>query len=105
MKEASLHFVGTHDFEAFKSIGSSAKTTIRTIKGVDVGKKGDIITLQVAGDGFLYNMVRIIAGTLLAVGSGKIMADEITKIIDGKDRNRAGSVLPARGLCLEEVYY
>lgn len=105
MQEASKYFIGTHDFEAFRSLGSSVKTTVRTITDVKVDKIGDIIIIKVAGDGFLYNMVRIIAGTLLYAGIGKIKAYEISEILAARDRNKAGNVLPARGLCLEEVYY
>lgn len=105
MIDGAVNFIGTHDFEAFRSLGSSIKTTIRTITAIDVNKNGDIITIEICGDGFLYNMVRIISGTLLNVGCGKIKPSEISDIIESKRRERAGSVLPARGLCLEEVYY
>lgn len=105
MKEAAVHFIGTHDFEAFKSLGSSVKTTVRTITSLNVYKNDDIVKIEISGDGFLYNMVRIISGTLLFVGIGKIKPEEIPDILLSKNRKRAGKVLPARGLCLEEVYY
>lgn len=105
MLDASKGFIGTHDFEAFKSRGSSAKTSVRTITKVELVKNEDIIKLVVEGDGFLYNMVRIIAGTLIDVGRGRIPAGSIPVIIESKDRERAGKTASAKGLCLEEVYY
>lgn len=105
MQEAAAYFIGTNDFQAFRSLGSSTKTTVRTITDAEVCRSGDLIKIQVVGNGFLYNMVRIIAGTLLYVGIGKIKPMEIPEILESKDRDKAGSVLPARGLCLEKVYY
>ena len=78
---------------------------MRTIYSLDVYKDGSMITIDVYGNGFLYNMVRIIAGTLVYVGSGKIAAEDMPQIIESKDRKRAGITAPARGLCLKEVYY
>jgi len=105
MQQASKYFIGTHDFTAFKNTGSSVKTSVRTITQSEVVKCGDIVKYYVAGDGFLYNMVRIMVGTLLEVGSGKILPEDITKILSSKDRTKAGKSVPAAGLCLEEVYY
>ena len=105
MKEASKHFIGTHDFIGFAASGFSVKTTVRTIYELKVEKKDNIITIEITGNGFLYNMVRIIAGTLVYVGSGKIDAHEIPQIIASGDRTRAGITAPARGLCLKEVFY
>lgn len=105
MKNASMAFLGKHDFAAFKSTGGSAKTSVRTIGDIDLVRDGDLITLYIEGDGFLYNMVRIIAGTLMDVGRGKIPSGGIKDIIDSGDRNRAGKTAGARGLCLEKVYY
>lgn len=105
MRSACSYFIGTHDFAAFRSLGSSAKTTVRNISKLEIVKEGDILIIDIAGNGFLYNMVRIIAGTLINVGRAKTSPAEIPEIIESKDRTRAGSVLPARGLCLEEVYY
>lgn len=105
MKEASIQFIGTHDFAAFKSSGGNTKTTVRTISSLDVVKQGDYITLSITGDGFLYNMVRIIAGTLMEVGLNKIEANSIKDVILSRDRRRAGPCLPPGGLCLEKVYY
>lgn len=105
MKEACKYFIGTYDFEAFKSSGSSVKTTIRTISELYIEENNDIIKIYVTGDGFLYNMVRIIVGTLIMVGHNKIKPKEIENIIAEKDREKAGICVPATGLVLEEVYY
>lgn len=105
MSEACRYFIGTHDFNAFKSSGGSVKTTIRTITDLHIESNGDIIKIYVTGDGFLYNMVRIIVGTLIMVGNNKIKPNEIKEIIDSKDREKAGICVPANGLVLEEVYY
>jgi len=105
MQQASKYFIGTHDFAAFKNTGSSVKTSVRTITQSEVVKCGDIVKYYVAGDGFLYNMVRIMVGTLLEVGNGKVKPEDIAKILSSKDRGNAGKSAPALGLCLEEVYY
>ena len=105
MRKAAESFCGTHDFIGFASSGFSVKTTVRTIHSVRIEKHGSIITIDVTGNGFLYNMVRIIAGTLVYVGSGRIPAEDMPEIIASKCRNRAGITAPAKGLCLEEVYY
>ena len=105
MKEACKYFIGTKDFMAFKSSGSSVKTTVRTISDLYIDIKDDIIKIYVTGDGFLYNMVRIIVGTLINVGRGKISPQDIEKIIAGRDRKAAGDCVPAKGLKLVEVYY
>lgn len=105
MDKASKYFIGEHDFSAFKSTGSSVKSSERTITEATVSKSEDIIEFEIAGNGFLYNMVRIITGTLIDVGVGKIAPDDITAIIDSKDRKQAGKTAPAHGLYLVEVYY
>lgn len=105
MVRASRSFIGTHDFSAFRSTGSSVKTSVRTVRFLELEKKGDIITMNIEADGFLYNMVRIIAGTLIDIGRGRIPADSISDIIASKDRERAGHTAPPMGLCLEKVYY
>lgn len=105
MKLATQYFLGTHDFSAFKNLGSSVKTSVRTITRLDILKNGDIIEVYIAADGFLYNMVRIIVGALIRVGEGKIKPIEIKNIIESKQRARAGKSAPASGLCLEEVFY
>lgn len=105
MKKAANAFLGTHDFVGFASVGFTVKTTVRTIYSLDISKKGDLIEIDVTGDGFLYNMVRIIAGTLIAVGSGKIKSEDMERIIASCDRTQAGITAPAKGLCLTEVIY
>lgn len=105
MKRAGEYFIGTHDFSAFKSSGSSVKTSVRTVRYLEITSYEDIIKIYIEADGFLYNMVRIIAGTLIEVGKGRIEPHEITGIIDGCDRERAGKTAPPQGLCLEKVYY
>lgn len=108
MNEAAFHFVGEHDFEAFCAADGSQKTTVRRLFSVRVNKSKEdehIYEIEVQGEAFLYNMVRIIAGTLLFVGCGKLTPNEIPEIIDSKDRRKAGKTLPAVGLTLEEVMY
>jgi tRNA pseudouridine38-40 synthase len=105
MKVAAEYFIGTHDFSAFKNLGSSVKTSVRTITQLDIIKNEDLIKVYIAADGFLYNMVRIIVGTLVRVGEGKIKPSEIKSIIESKERARAGKSVPPSGLCLEEVFY
>lgn len=105
MKEAATYMVGERDFTAFMASGSSAKTTVRNLKRAEVEKDGDLITITVTANGFLYNMVRIITGTLVYVGNGKLMAKEVKKILDEKDRRLGGVTAPPEGLRLEEVVY
>lgn len=105
MKQASKYFEGEHDFKAFKSSGTSSKNSVRTIYKAIVKQEGEKIIIELTGNGFLYNMVRIISGTLLDVGLGKIQPEEIPEIIESKDRQRAGKTLPAHGLYLVEVKY
>lgn len=105
MQLACTYFIGVHDFSAFKSTGSSVKTTVRKIKKAFLQKDGEKLIFFIEGDGFLYNMVRIIMGTLIDVGTHKIKPYEILDIIKSKDRSKAGKTVPASGLCLEVVYY
>ena len=105
MRKAAKAFIGEHDFIGFASSGFTVKTTVRTIYSLDVKREGDMITIDVCGNGFLYNMVRIIAGTLVFVGIGKINPEDMPEIINSKCRERAGVTAPAHGLCLKEVYY
>lgn len=105
MRRAAEAFMGEHDFIGFASSGFSVATTVREIYSLDVTENGDMITLDVVGNGFLYNMVRIITGTLVSVGGGKTDARDMADIIASRDRNRAGITAPPQGLCLREVYY
>ena len=102
-KEAKL-FIGTHDFKGFMSSGSSVVDTIRTIYDIGVSKSEDLIIIEIEGNGFLYNMVRIIAGTLVDIGRGKIDTD-LSTIIESKSRSMAGHTAPAHGLFLKKVDY
>ena len=105
MRQAAKHFLGTHDFAAFMASGSSITDTVRTVTSLDITKEGNVVTVRIAADGFLYNMVRIIVGTLLAVNDGKIQADAIPAILSSLDRANAGATAPAEGLYLEQVFY
>lgn len=105
MEKACKYFIGKHDFKAFMSPGSSIKTTIRTIKDLYIEQKGNEIKIFITADGFLYNMVRIIVGTLLKVGNGKIKAEDIESIIAEGNRKRSGMCVPPNGLILEKVFY
>lgn len=106
MKEAVKFFEGEHDFKAFKASGTSSKSSVRTIFKAEVLEAGDSrIYIELTGSGFLYNMVRIIAGTLVDVGLGKINPNEISDIIFEGKRNRAGKTLPPNGLYLVRVEY
>lgn len=105
MQKAIKYFEGEHDFKGFKASGTSSKSSVRTIYSAKVLQEGDRIIIELEGNGFLYNMVRIIAGTIVDVGLGKIKPEEIPGIINSKDRNRAGKTLPPQGLYLVEVYY
>ena len=106
MKEASKYFEGEHDFKAFKASGTSSKSSVRTIYNLNIiEKENNRIYIEITGNGFLYNMVRIISGTLVEVGMEKIKPEEIAEIIESKDRSKAGKTLPAHGLFLLNVEY
>lgn len=105
MQAACPYFLGEHDFKAFCASGGSSKTTVRSIYALDVTKNDDIITVRINGSGFLYNMVRIVAGTLVYVGLGKLAPDDMESIILSLDRTRAGKTLSPNGLTLMEVNY
>jgi len=105
MKKAIKYFEGEHDFKAFKSSGGSGKTTIRTIYKATIKQEEERIIIELTGNGFLYNMVRIIVGTLLDVGMGKIDPKQIPEIIELKDRKNAGKTVPPHGLYLVSVEF
>ena len=105
MRIAAAALVGTHDFTSFASADTDKINKVRTISSLDITQSADEITFRVRGDAFLKNMVRIIVGTLLEVGNGKLKTTDIAKILAGRNRNLAGSTAPARGLCLESVEY
>ena len=98
-------FVGTHDFAALCAAGSSVKSTVRTIFDCSVRRDGDLVTVSVSGDGFLYNMVRILVGTLLEINEGKRAAGSILELLSRRDRTLAGATAKAEGLYLAEVFY
>ena len=105
MNEAAAYFTGEHDFTSFCSAGSQVADKVRHIYSLNVEKTGCLIKIRVTGNGFLYNMVRIIAGTLLKVGQRIIPPGDIPGIIEGRDRQLAGPTAPARGLTLMEIKY
>ena len=108
MQAAAAHFVGRHDFLALCASGSSAAAhgdTVRTITACTVQQDGELYTLSVTADGYLYNMVRILAGTLCEAGAGRLDPAEIPAILESRDRSRAGPTLPAKGLFLKCVEY
>lgn len=105
MKKAIPYFCGEHDFCSFMASGSSVTNTVRTIHDMSLTSNDNIIDFRVRGNGFLYNMVRIIVGTLVEVGAGKLDINSISSIIEAKDRTKAGHTAPPHGLYLEKVYY
>ena len=101
MKEAAAYIVGEHDFKSFCQTGAQVESTVRTIYSVEVEEQGENdLVIRVCGNGFLYNMVRIIAGTLLDIGQGKRDPMDIFTILEAKDRSAAGPTAPAHGLTL-----
>lgn len=105
MSEAASYLVGTHDFASFCAANAQVKSTVRTIYSCTVQKENDIITIRVTGNGFLYNMVRIIAGTLIEVGAGKRRPVEIKDILAAENRDAAGPTAPAQGLTMMGIEY
>lgn len=105
MNEAAKSFIGEHDFKGFKASGTSSKSSVRTIYEAEVYKENGRVIIELTGNGFLYNMVRIISGTLIEVGIGKIVPEQITDIIKSEDRTKAGKTLPPNGLYLVKVEY
>lgn len=105
MQKAAEYLVGEHDFKSFCSVKTQAESTVRMIYRLSVSKAGDIINISVTGSGFLYNMVRIIAGTLLEVGRGAYPPEKISEILKGCDRSLAGPTAPANGLTLIDIEY
>ena len=105
MQKAAEYFVGEHDFKSFCSPAATVESTVRTIYKCQVSKEGELITIEVQGNGFLYNMVRIMAGTLMEGGCGRMLPEQIPDILKQKDRNAAGPTAPAKGLCLVKYEY
>ena len=104
MKKEAKSLIGTYDFKGFMSSGSSVIDTVRTIYNIEVSKSEDLIIIEIEGNGFLYNMVRIIAGTLVDIGRGRI-TEKMSTIIESKSRSMAGHTAPAHGLFLKKVDY
>ena len=105
MRQAAGYLKGTHDFKSFCSAQTSVEDTVRTIYSLDVEKAGDLFTVRVRGNGFLYNMVRIIAGTLAGVGRGYFEPEEVERMLEEKDRTKAGVTAPPQGLTLVGIEY
>jgi len=105
MQEAAKKLEGTHDFLGFSSVKKTNKTTVRTIQEISIIKEGNMVEFSFVGDGFLYNMVRIIMGSLVEIGLKEKEISYIDEILKGKTRSIAGMTLPPQGLFLEEVYY
>ena len=105
MERAAALLTGTHDFRSFCANRRFKKSTVRTVRSIEFDRRGADLSLTFRGDGFLYHMVRIMAGTLLEIGQGKFPPGEITAILRSEDRERAGKTAPACGLYLERVFY
>lgn len=105
MNEVARHIIGKQDFATFMAEGSDIVDTVRTVTALTVEKKGDLVEIRILADGFLYNMVRIIVGTLTEVAFGRFNPDDMPEIIASKDRSRAGMTAPADGLYLNQVKY
>lgn len=105
MRQASTAFVGTHDFSAFRSAQCDAEHAVRTLDSVKIIEQPPFLYFDIRGNAFLRNQVRIMVGTLLEIGLGKLEADNMTTIIESKDRTNAGPTIPAKGLILMKVFY
>lgn len=104
MEKASSLFLGAHDFRGFMSMGSAEGNTVKTVTEVNLRKEGDFLIISITASGFLYNMARIMVGTLIDIGLGRITGEEVTKILQTGIRGKS-MVVPSRGLYLERVYY
>lgn len=105
MRRGAVLLVGTHDFKGFATVNPQARSTVRTIYKTELWKEEDMIRFRITGNGFLYNMVRIIVGTLLEIGKGAMRAEQITEILSSGDRSKAGPTARAHGLTLVEIRY
>jgi tRNA pseudouridine38-40 synthase len=105
MQNACKYIIGEKDFKSFMCIDGKVNSTIRNIMNLEIEKKKDFITVKITANGFLYNMVRIIVGTLISIGTGRITNDDLIKIIKSKNRENAGVTVPPHGLYLYDVYY
>ncbi|MBR0374482.1 MAG: tRNA pseudouridine(38-40) synthase TruA [Mogibacterium sp.] len=106
MRRAAEHIVGTHDFKSFETAGGIPReTTVRTVHALTIDAADDRVTVRVTGDGFLYNMVRIMVGTLVEVGTGRREPDDVAAVLEARDRSKAGFTAPPQGLYLERIYF
>ena len=105
MRQAASYLVGEHDFVSFCNVRTDVENTVRTITALDIITNGNEITIRITGNGFLYNMVRIIVGTLIRVGRGFYEPEKVKEILEAKDRKAAGVTAPAHGLMLVEIKY
>lgn len=105
MRQAAAYLVGEHDFVSFCNVRTDVESTVRTITGLEILTNGDEITIRITGNGFLYNMVRIIVGTLIRVGRGFYEPEKVKEILEAKDRKAAGVTAPANGLVLVKIDY
>ena len=105
LQKAGAAFEGTHDFAAVRSVGTETKTTVRTVHWCRAEREGDLITIAVCADGFLYNMVRAIVGTMVYASHGKLLPEEIPALLETRDRRLTGPTMPPQGLYLNRVWY
>lgn len=105
MRRAAVHYIGEKDFAAFRGAGCAAKSTVRRVDAVDLHVEGESLHIDVRGSGFLKHMVRIMVGTLVDVGMGKLSAADVARLFDAPERGTAGMTAPPHGLCLMEVFY
>ena len=105
MREAARYLEGEHDFKSFCQAGAQVESTVRTVYSVEVEELGPELILRICGSGFLYNMVRIISGTLIRVGLHVWQPEYVKTILEAKDRTQAGETVPAKGLFLKEIVY
>lgn len=105
MQRAASHFVGTHDFAAVRSVGTETRTTVRTVHYFNISRSGELIECRVCADGFLYNMVRAIVGTMVYASHGKLEPEEIPALLEKGDRRLTGPTMPPQGLYLNRVWY
>ena len=105
MQQAASQFVGTHDFRAVRSVGTETKTTVRTVYYFDISRAGDLIECKVCANGFLYNMVRAMVGTVVYAAEGKLSPGDIPAILESGNRTLAGPTVPPGGLYMTRLWY
>ena len=106
IREAAAYIVGTHDFKCFETAGGTPReSTVRTVSRLDISEDEKSVVIEITGDGFLYNMVRIIVGTLVEAGAGKRTPDSVREAIESRSRSNAGFTAPPQGLYLKEIYF